>query len=473
MSETIPYNCDIPSGWAIIDFNNACDKISLNEIKIKQKEYLAEGKYPVIDQGQELIGGYFDEGKFIVPLNPPYIVFGDHTKVKKYINFRFIAGADGIKVLKSKEFYNSKLLFYFLHVIKIPDKGYARHFQFLEKSEIPLPPLCEQHRIVAKIEELFSELEKGVEALKTAQQQLKVYRQAVLQCAFEGKLTEEWRKRQKNLLTASQLLEQIKAERGKLAKTGGKTLKPVAPLAEAESSKLPVLPGQWCWTKIEYIGELGRGKSKHRPRNDKKLFGGPYPFVQTGEIRAVREVVKSYDKTYSEFGLSQSKLWPKGTLCITIAANIAETAFLGFDSCFPDSIVGFSMDAKLALSKFVFYFFKGNQKKIEEFAPATAQKNINLNILENLNIPYCSLNEQQIIVQEIETRLSVADKLEETITQSLQQAEALRQSILKKAFEGKLVPQDPNDEPASKLLERIKAEKTTQGPVKRSTVHTT
>ncbi|WP_425340717.1 restriction endonuclease subunit S [Candidatus Magnetobacterium casense] len=152
---------------------------------------------------------------------------------------------------------------------------------------------------------------------------------------------------------------------------------------------------------------------------------------------------------------------------MTIAANIAETAFLGIDACFPDSIAGFTANENTALSKYIYYFFKGNQNRIEAFAPATAQKNINLNTLKTLFIPYCSLSEQSAIVQEIETRLSVCDKLEETITQSLQTAEALRQSILKKAFEGRLLTDEELEEtrkatdwePAERLLERIKAEK--------------
>ena len=185
---------ELPSGWVEIDFADSCHKISLSGIKVKEKEYKESGLFPTVDQGQKLIGGYFDDPFLVVPMEPPYIIFGDHTKVKKFINFRFIAGGDGLKVLKAKEFFNPSLLYYFMHVIKLPDKGYARHFQYLDKSKIPLPPLAEQHRIVAKIEELFSELDKGVENLRAAQQQLKVYRQAVLQWAFEGKLTEEWRK---------------------------------------------------------------------------------------------------------------------------------------------------------------------------------------------------------------------------------------------------------------------------------------
>lgn len=266
----------------------------------------------------------------------------------------------------------------------------------LKEVEVPLPPMKEQERIVAKIEELFSELDAGVEALKKAQAQLKTYRQSVLKHAFEGRLTN-------------------------------------ANIKDGE------LPDGWDFRKLDSLGDLGRGKSKHRPRNDKKLFGGSYPFIQTGEVKAAGKVISSFEKTYSEFGLEQSKLWPQGTLCITIAANIAEVAFLGFEGCFPDSVVGFTADSNQVLPHYVFYFFKGNQRHLESFAPATAQKNINLNTLENLMLPYCDFDEQQRIVAEIESRLSVCDKMEDAIRAGLKQSEALRQSILKKAFEGKLI----------------------------------
>jgi restriction endonuclease S subunit len=189
MSDLIEYNSPIPDGWEIMNFNETYTSVTLNKIKIKQKDYLTKGNYPVVDQGQELIGGYFDDIKYLIDEEPPFVVFGDHTKVKKFLNFKFVAGADGVKVLKPNSHINPKLLFYFLHCFKIPDRGYARHFQFLNNAEFPLSPLAEQQRIVAKIEELFSELDKGIETLKTAQQQLKIYRQAVLKYAFEGKLT--------------------------------------------------------------------------------------------------------------------------------------------------------------------------------------------------------------------------------------------------------------------------------------------
>ncbi|MEP6597140.1 MAG: restriction endonuclease subunit S, partial [Ginsengibacter sp.] len=185
MTEEITQNKNhLPKDWKWVKLGEVCDKISLNKIKIKQKDYLEEGTYPVVDQGQDMIGGYYNDEKLVIPNEPPFIIFGDHTKIKKYINFKFIAGADGVKVLKSKEIVDSKFLYYSLFIIKIEDKGYARHFQLLEKELFPLPPKPRQQAIVSKIEELFSELDKGIENLHTAQQQLKTYRQSVLKWAF-------------------------------------------------------------------------------------------------------------------------------------------------------------------------------------------------------------------------------------------------------------------------------------------------
>ena len=113
---------------------------------------------------------------------------------------------------------------------------------------------------------------------------------------------------------------------------------------------------KWTKYKLSELGFLGRGKSKHRPRNDISLFGGSYPFIQTGEIKAANLYISNYEQTYNEKGLAQSKLWNEGTLCMTIAANIAETAILKIKACFPDSIVGFVADNKLCNVYFIKYY---------------------------------------------------------------------------------------------------------------------
>lgn len=281
--------------------------------------------------------------------------------------------------------------------------------ELLKKQKLVVPDVAEQERIVARIEELFSQLDAGVETLKKTKAQLAVYRQAVLKEAFEGRLT---------IHVPVNL--------------------PLSWASSDETNTLPAIPEEWHYIALKYLGDLGRGKSKHRPRNDPKLFvDGKYPFIQTGDVKAATNCITTFTKQYGEFGLSQSKLWPKGTLCITIAANIAETAFLGIDACFPDSVVGFTPNESI-LAEYVRYFVESQKIRLWAFAPATAQKNINLDTLENLIVPYCSIDEQRVVISEIESRLSVCDSIEQTVDAALQQAEAMRQSILKDAFEGKL-----------------------------------
>ena len=286
---------------------------------------------------------------------------------------------------------------------------------------IPLPPLPEQVAIVNKIEELFSELENGKEQLLTAQRQLKIYRQSLLKAAFEGRLTND-------SLDLPDYPDSKSIPNTKSRKS-----------LNQENQGADNLPLGWKWVKLGEVCEINRGKSKHRPRNEPSLFGGKYPFIQTGDIRAANGgYINNFSQTYSEKGLQQSKLWAKGTLCITIAANIGETAILGLDACFPDSVVGLVCNENLLLNKYTNYFFISHKSKLEELAPATAQKNINVDILEKVNIPLPPLPVQQAIVEILESKLTVCDKLEETISHSLEQTETLRQSILKKAFEGKL-----------------------------------
>ena len=338
--------------------------------------------------------------------------------------------------------------------------------EHIEETIIPLPPLAEQWRIVAEIETQFTRLDASVAALRRAQANLKRYRASVLKDACEGRLVpteaELARSEGREYEPAAVLLERILAERRarweSQEKRRGKYREPSAP----DVSALPELPEGWVWATMPQLGELNRGKSKHRPRNDPKLLGGPYPFVQTGDIRHSGGLVTQHSQTYSEFGLAQSRIWPTGTLCITIAANIAETGILSYDACFPDSVVGFISYGSDSLTKFLEFFIRTEKDELESFAPATAQKNINLQVLSQLAVPLPPLTEQRRIVAEVERRLSVAQQAEATVEASLARAERLRQSILRQAFSGRLVPQDPDDEPASALLERIRAERETE-----------
>ena len=145
-------------------------------------------------------------------------------------------------------------------------------------------------------------------------------------------------------------------------------------------------PKRWPTVPFGQLGQLDRGKSRHRPRDAQELYGGPYPFVQTGDVANSGGSVTRYRQTYSEQGLAQSRLWPAGTLCITIAANIARTGVLGFDACFPDSVVGFTPSDAVTVD-YIQQWLAFLQPTLEKNAPQAAQKNINLNILRNLPVP--------------------------------------------------------------------------------------
>lgn len=423
---------NLPLNWCECKFEDVLDYEQPTRYIVSNTDYQEQG-IAVLTAGKSFILGYTDEKDGIFDASKEtVIIFDDFTTASKLVDFPFKVKSSAMKILHAKKDININFLYYLMQTIHYESDTHKRYWiSEYAKQTLNLPPLAEQERIVEKIEELFSDIDNGIKDLKTAQAQIKQYRQSVLKSAFEGKLTDNWRqlhKCEKNM--------EIKEETG-----------------------IYKIPHSWLWCKLTAIGTLNRGKSKHRPRNDKKLYGGKYPFIQTGDVKEANMYIHKYSQTYNDFGLSQSKLWNENTLCITIAANIAETAILKIKACFPDSIVGFVKNKYLYSEELVEYYFRTIKGKLEKYAPATAQKNINLSVLNDILFPIPPLPEQQQIVAEIEKRFAVADEMEKAVNDSLLQAEKLKQSILKQAFAGKLVPQNPNDEPAAVLLERIKAAK--------------
>lgn len=188
-------------------------------------------------------------------------------------------------------------------------------------------------------------------------------------------------------------------------------------------------PYKWNMIYLNMLGELNRGISKHRPRNAPELLNGKYPLIQTGDIASSDLYITKYSSTYSELGLKQSRIWPSGTLCITIAANIAKTSILKFDACFPDSVVGF-ISGKEYMQVFIYFWFSFFQKILEEQAPESAQKNINLKILNELKVisPPSSLQKDFFkFVQQVE-------KTKSSVKQSLEKLETLKKTLMQEYF---------------------------------------
>ena len=384
-----------------------------------------------------------------VQFQPGDVLYG---RLRPYLNkgyrpdFEGLCSAEFI-VFPKTESLDSRYLQYFLNSAEFV--SFATHlnagdrprvdFDQLAPYPFPVRPFDQQKHIVAEIEKQFSRLDEAVANLKRVKANLKRYKAAVLKAAVEGRLVETEaelaRREGRSYETGEQLLQRILETRRSQWKGKGKYKEPAAP----DITDLPELPEGWVWATLPQLGELNRGKSKHRPRDDKKLYGGPYPFIQTGDVRKSEGTITDYSQTYSEFGLKQSRLWPAGTLCITIAANIAETGILKFAACFPDSVVGFLIEDGATTTRYVGYFIRTAREELERFAPATAQKNINLEVLEAVAVPLPPFAEQKRIVAEVGRRLSLIRETETQVDANIQRAERLRQSVLQRGFAGGLV----------------------------------
>ena len=255
-------------------------------------------------------------------------------------------------------------------------------------------------------------------------------RELILQLAVMGKLVRQ----DPNDEPAAVLLERIKADNLRLAAEGIIRKFELLPPVSIKDAPFD-LPQGWVWARFPELGEFGRGKSKHRPRNDPKLYeDGKYPLVQTGDVARSNGVIKTYTGCYNDFGLAQSRLWPKGTLCITIAANIADSGILDFNACIPDSIVGFVTPQEIRDARYFEYFMRTAKEHLQHYAPSTAQKNINLAILEKVLIPLPPLAEQKRIVEKCDRLMSLCDRLEAKLKQGRESREKLMEVAAKQVL---------------------------------------
>jgi len=312
---------------------------------------------------------------------------------------------------------------------------------------IPLPPLPEQHRIVTRIEELFSRLDAGVEALQKAKAQLQSYRQSVLKAAVEGRLTEEWRKGYtEDLVPLHDFLEERRSK-----------VLDKKRLSSGES--LQNLPDTWISAKIGEIADVVRGASP-RPAGDPKYFGGEIPWITVGEITKDSKIyLESVSSFLTEEGKERSRYIEPGTFLLTNSgATLGVPKVTKIGGCINDGSVAI-LNLNETLKVFLYYYLSTQTKSLRQINQGAAQPNLNTGIVKNLQIPLPPFNEQLKIAEKIESYLAVINNEDKILHMTLKCSDRLRQSILKHAFEGRLIPQDPNDEPAFMLLERIKAEK--------------
>ncbi len=334
---------------------------------------------------------------------------------------------------------------------------------------LPLPPLPEQRRIVAKIEDLFTQLDAGVSALEKSRAQLKRYRQSVLKAAVEGRLTEEWRRSHPDVEPASVLLERIEREREKSGKGPRKKLPPL------DTSGLPELPEGWEWATAEQLAaneanSITDGPFGSNLKTSHYTYSGPrvIRLQNIGRAEFVDEKAHISEGHFKK--LKKHSVYP-GDIVIAALGSPAPRACL-IPSWVGDAIVKadcvrFKAAQDYVFGPYIMYSLNSypTQKRTEDIIHGVGRPRLNLKQIRSITLPLPTSEEQKIIVSEIERCLSVADQTEVTLEGNLRRAARLRQSILKKAFKGELVAQDPNDEPASVLLERIKAERSQTRPI--------
>ncbi len=517
----------LPEGWewtrhtdisevnAKPDFSNVNDNIEVSFVPMAAVEE-ETGKFSLKETRRfgEVKKGYtaFKDGDLIFAKITPCMENGKIAIIKNLKN-GIGFGSTEFHTSRFSSLVFTKFYFYFF-VQKNFRRESRRHMTgsagqlrvpslYFKEIPILLPPLYEQRRIVDIIEELFSNLDKAVESLKTAKEQLKIYRQAVLKFAFEGKLTEEWRHNHKSE-PAEKLLKKIKAERQqrylqkmkdwnkavkKWESEGKNPRKPpkppipkeLPPLTKEELAELPELPEGWVWIKFgNIVKSLKRGPFGSTIKKAFFVDSGYKVYEQKNAIYKSEKLGDYFidEKKFEELFQFEVK---DGDYIVSCSGTIGRLFRLPYNAK-----VGVINQALLRIrieEHFIdHYFFQclfesdSFQKKVIKDTKGTAMVNLaGVKELQVVPFPICAFAEQHQIVQEIETRFSVADKLEQTIDESLKKAEALRQSILKKAFEGELTKKWRKQHPelisgknsAKALLEKIKREKTKQDKQKK------
>jgi type I restriction enzyme S subunit len=377
-------------GWEEKRLDQICDMYQPKTIS--KKEMTLNGKFPVFG-ANGIIGRYnefnHEEPELLITCRGATCGSVNISVSKSWIN------GNAMVVRPKEENLNKEFLTYiFLGGIDISNiiTGSAQPQitrQSLNPIIIPIPQISEQIQIVAILDKAFTAIEQAKAKIE------------------------------KNIVNAKELFQ----------------------------SKLNAIFSQkgdgWEEKTLKEISiDFGRGKSKNRPRNDKKLFGGEYPFVQTGDIRNTGKILKTFSQTYNEVGLAQSKLWTKGTICITIAANIAETAILDFDSCFPDSMIGLIVDPKKADSNYTYYALQFLKSRLQELGKGSAQDNINLGTFQKQYFPFPSIKKQKEIVIILDNISKQTTQIESNYNKKLEDLEELKKSILQKAFSGELTQKE-------------------------------
>ncbi|WP_285260591.1 restriction endonuclease subunit S [Halopseudomonas bauzanensis] len=468
-----------PPGWANIIAATGFSQISTSGKKVKTKDCLSSGRYPVIDQGQSHIAGYVDDAEKLISVASPLIVFGDHTRAVKWVDFSFVPGADGTKILLPEPYLNPRFGYYQLRSLEIPDKGYSRHFKFLKELEFVIPPLAEQKVIADKLDTLLAQVETIKARLERIPQILKRFRQSLLAAAVSGRLTEEWR-REAQVSNIYELLGQWRLEREQL-KSKKRLKKGFGP----QSDPSPIIgdtPDSWAWVNFDHIAEHSNNALKAGPfgsalKKSDYVDSGFKVYGQEQTIAGNEQLVTYYVNSQKYDQLSACSV-KSGDILISLVGTIGKVLVLSKEAeagIINPRLVKLSLQKDINTAFIERYlespvahdFFRG-------FSHGGTMEILNLSILKKLPIPLPPVEEQTEIVHRANQLFTHADHIEQQVQATLARVNHLTQSILAKAFRGELTEQWRKDNPelisgensAAVLLEKIKPERKALKPAK-------
>ena len=419
-AEEQPY--EVPENWVWVRLLSTFINKTDSKKKIQQKSYLNTGDYAVVDQGQNLIGGYTDDASLQYDGELPVVVFGDHTRCVKYIDFKFVQGADGVKILLPVKSYDSKFFYYAIMNLNIPNMGYSRHFPLFDKLSLPLPPLSEQQRIVERIEELFAKLDEAKERLQEVADSFAVRKAAILHKAFTGELTKQWRRENG---VSDESWEEKKLHEVAFVQTGVMKGKHY----NGETKLLPYLRVanvQDGYLKLDEIKEIAIDVNLIERYSLRK---GDVLFTEGGD----------YDK------LGRGTVWNNeipGCLHQNHVFAVRPNTSILFD-CFL---------AYQSNSRYGKKYFLSCSKQTTNLA------SINSTQLKNFPVLLPSLPEQHEIVRLIDDLLARERTAQQAAEQALASIDLMKKSILARAFRGELGTNKASEASALELLKQVLAE---------------
>lgn len=410
-----PYK--VPENWCWVHLLDSFENCTNSKKKIPQKEYLQGGKIAVVDQGQDLVGGYTNNEEMVFAGNLPIIIFGDHTRCIKYIDFPFAQGADGVKVLKPKQFFNSKAFYYAFQTVEIPNMGYRRHFPLFDRYAIPVPPLPEQQRIVDRIESLFAKLDEAKQKAQDALDNFETRKAAILHKAFTGELTTPWRKE-----------HDVEMEQWKQICFDNSFIKMQNGLAKRSgSSGVP-----YSVLRLANLSDAG---------------------ISTEDMRTILLDTKEQEN----YGLKKNDV-----LMIRVNGskeNVGKQFLLTTDNqwAFCDHIIRIKYKENL-LPTYMVYFSKSDTYKLyveNHMVSSAGQNTISRKGMASLSIPVPDLREQTEIVHILDDLLAKEQQAKKAAEAVLDQIDLIKKSILARAFRGELGTNNLAEESAVGLVRNI------------------